>query len=241
MATRRIKIEGIGYSVTRVCRALAVPLLLALFSIAAFAQIEESPHPTITGTVIDKDEMPVDGATVCAWPSGPIAGALPCSETNSNGEFAIGLYRQGTYKVIAEHFEKGYPPAIWAFYGGAFPNMVTVIVTDDKAPEPVKIKLGPKAGRLVLTILDGQTDNKIEKGSVTVCRVDQPKSCFTTSTAFPNGRYELLVPDISFTIKFQTTSGGEWVDQKAFDDSGVPFETFQLPLSSRKEMTIRLQ
>jgi hypothetical protein len=109
----------------------------------------------------------------------------------------------------------------------------------------VKIKLGPKAGRLVLTILDGSTNKPIESGSVELSRVGEPLSKWSMSEAWPKGHYEILTPEEAFTIKFQTWHGdrlghGAWVDRKAFDETGVQIETVQLDLGARREMTIRL-
>ena len=57
--------------------------------------------------------------------------------------------------------------------------------------------------------------------------------------AWPKGHYEILTPEVPFTIKFQTWHR-RWVDRKAFDESGVQIETIQLDLGARREMTIRL-
>ena len=222
---------------TRVAiRNLAVLFMLA---VPIAAQERNSVWHKITGTVVDEQEQPVKGAEVCATGTFPSTGPLPCGESNTNGQFSIDVERLATYVVYAEHFEKGYPNATWSFYGKPWQDLPRVTIDETSTPAPVKIKLGPKAGRLVLTILDGATNKPIEKGSVELCRVGEPLSRWTISTGWPKGHYEILTPEVPFTIKFQTWHG-EWVDRKAFDESGVQIETMQLDLGARREMTIRL-
>ena len=70
------------------------------------------------------------------------------------------------------------------------------IVKEKSTPEPIKIVLGPQAGRLIVTIIDDATDKTIDSGSVTQCRVNEPKSCWQRMQSFPNGQYELLTPEV---------------------------------------------
>jgi hypothetical protein len=126
-------------------------------------------------------------------------------------------------------------------YGTPDPIFPTVIVDDGTVPTPVKVVMGVKAGRLVLTILDGDTDRVIESGSIRFSPPDHPEWPFLVSTSFPKGKYEVLTPSTPFTIKFETWHG-EWVARNAFDSAtGLPLEVVQLDLGSRKEITVRLK
>jgi hypothetical protein len=141
--------------------------------------------------------------------------------------------------VNAESFAQGYPPG-WAFYGKLFSNGVSVTVAESsEEPAPVKITLGPKAGRLLMKLFEGQSNKIIEKGQLKLCRIGEPKSCWQIGTFFPNGQYEILTPEVPFTIQFETWEG-EWVPKKAFDDAGMPVEVIQVDLGARKELTVRL-
>ena len=209
----------------------------------------------IRGKVVDQESTAVAGAEVCGWGTGPISGGVPCSASAQNGHFSIPVPRADTYTLSAKHFEKGYPEGRWTFYGKLWGQLEKVVIQKNSVPEPVKVVVGPKAGRLVLTILDGNTNNRIEKGSVTLCRVDEPKSCWGISTSFPKGRYEVLTPEVAFTIKFKTWRGpipeyhggvpsgpsGKWMARNAFDDKGLPLETLQVDLGQRREVTVRLK
>lgn len=222
---------------TKMKRVALICSFVLLMSLLVAAQERSPDWQTVTGTVVDEQEQPVEGAWVSAqvW-----NGRVPRGQSDSKGHFSIWIQRPGTYTVYAEHLEKGYPAADLAFYGKLWqPSLSQVTIDETSTPAPVKIKLGPKAGRLVLTILDGSTNKPIETGSVYLCRVGEPRSFWSISSGWPNGHYEILTPEVPFTIKFQT-SHGEWVDRKAFDESGVQIETMQLELGARREMTIRL-
>ena len=224
---------------------------------APFAGQQRDPvWHTITGTVVDEHEQPVKGAKVCVSGTLPTAGRVPCGESNANGEFTIRVEHVDTYTIYAEHLERGYPIAIWQFYGKLWwQNLPKVVINGSSDVAPVKIRLGPKAGRLVLTILDGSSDKPIESGMIEVCRLGEPNSRWSISTGWPKGHYEILTPDVPFTIKFQTWHGpipeyhggvatgpsGNWVARNAFDDRGLPFETLQVALGQRKELTVRLK
>jgi hypothetical protein len=218
-------------------RVPSICSFLLLLPVLVAAQERNQGWQTVTGTVVDEQEQPVAGATARVEVGN---GRVPIGETDSKGQFSLFIQRPGTYTVYAEDFQRGYPPASLIFYGKLWqPSLSQVTVDENSRPAPVRIKLGPKAGRLVLTILDGATNKPIEKGSVDLCRVGEPRSKWSISTGWPKGHYEILTPEVPFTIKFQTWNG-KWVDRKAFDESGVQIETVQLDLGARREMTIRL-
>jgi hypothetical protein len=222
---------------TKMKRAALICSCVLLLSVLVAAQERNPVWHTVTGTVVDEQGQPVEGA----WVSAEVGnGRVPRGRSDSKGQFSLRIERPGTYTVSAEHLEKGYPNAALFFYGKLWqPSLGQVIIDETSTPAPVKIKLGPKAGRLVLTILDGSTNKPIEGGSVDLCRVGEPNSFWSISKAWPKGHYEILTPEVPFTIKFQTWHG-EWVDRKAFDESGAQIETIQLDLGARREMTIRL-
>jgi hypothetical protein len=228
-------------------------ILYLCLSLPVAAQERNPNWQTVSGTVVDEQDQPVEGARVVAEVGN---GRVPIGKSDANGQFSLFIQRPGSYTVYAEHLEKGYPAAFWAFYGKLWqPGLSQVTVDETLQPTPVRIKLGPKAGRLVLTILDGTTNEPIEKGLVELSRVGEPLSKWSISTAWPKGQYEILTPEVPFTISFQIwrgpipeyhggvpsdTSGG-WVPMKAWDDNGQPFEIVQVNLGERKEVTVRLK
>jgi len=217
--------------------ALICSFLLWLPVLVA-AQQKNPTWQTVTGTVVDEQDRPVAGATVSAFVGN---GRVPIGVSDAKGQFSLFIQHPGTYPVYGEDLEKGYPSAQYIFYGKLWQHSPQQVTIDETSlPAPVKIKLGPKAGRLVLTILDGATNKPIEKGLVELSRVGEPRSKWSISTGWPKGHYEILTPEVPFTMKFQTWHR-KWVDRKAFDESGVQVETMQLELGTRREMTIKLK
>jgi len=216
---------------------------LVIFLCAAAGELcgqeREPVWHLINGIVVDENESPVEQAHVCAMETGGWVGRLPCDLSNAKGEFSIRVQHPGTYTVSAEQLERGYPNATYSFYGEGWQSVPQVTIGETSNPAQVKIKFARKAGRLVLTILDGATNKPIEGGEVVLNRPDRPLSEWSISTGWPKGHYEILTPDGPFTIKFQTWHG-EWVHRKAFDQTGLPVEAVQVDLGARKEMTIRL-
>ena len=225
-----------GPNLHRAIRNLVWSLFVLASPIAG--QEPKTDWHTVTGIVVDEQEQPVGGA----WVSAEVGnGRVPRGQSDSSGQFSLWIQRPGAYTIYAEDLEKGYPPAALIFYGKLWrPSLSQVTIDETATPAPVKIKLGPKAGRLVLTILDGSTNKPIESGSVELSRVGEPRSRWWISTSWPKGRYEILTPEVPFTMKFKKHWHKEWVDRKAFDESGVQIETVQLDLGARREMTIRL-
>jgi hypothetical protein len=213
-------------------------LLLALGSLAKAQRPEWN---IIRGIVVDEANVAVVGAEICI--ADPVHGG-PCSKSKVGGKFSIVVDRAGTYHLSAQDFDMGYPylgVGVVPFYGKLFRRVPDVTVKENSTPEPIKIVLGPQAGRLIVTIIDDATDKAIDSGSVTQCRVNEPKSCWKIMERFPNGQYELLTPEVAFTIKFATWDG-KWVERQGFDnESGLPVDVLQVDLGVRKEITVRLR
>lgn len=122
-----------------------------------------------------------------------------------------------------------------------FSNFPVIKVDNSISVKPVKVKLGPKAGRVIFTILDEETNRPIETGLIAVCRIGEPNSCWSKSTAFPNGQYELLTPEVPFTVRFEASEANTWVKRTALDKSGVPIEVLSVDLGALMEVTVKLK
>jgi len=220
---------------------LCLLLVTSVCGVPASAQTRADFVRTIKGVVVDKEDHPVAEAKVCAWGNGPMAGRIPCAQSNRSGRFAIEVYRPDTYTISAEQLAQGYPETSFAFYGKLFCDCPVVTVDNSISVKPVKVKLGPKAGRVIFTIVDEETNRPIEIGLITVCRIGEPLSCWSKSTAFPSGQYELLTPEVPFTVRFETSEANTWVKRTALDKSGVPIEVLSVDLGARMEVTVKLK
>ncbi len=211
----------------------------------------------IAGVVVEQDGKPLEGATVCAFGTRPMAGRIPCSQSNGKGQFLINVYTTDTYTIGAEHLERGYPAVLLRIpgsYGKPDPIFPKVVVDDVTVPNPVKVVMGAKAGRLMLTIFDGESSRPIDQGNITFCRPGDAQRCYSIGTVFPQGHFEVVTPDNPFTIKFETWRGpvpeyrggvavgpsGNWVPRTAFDDKGLPLDVLQVDPGGQKELIVRL-
>jgi hypothetical protein len=208
---------------------------------SAFGQKGINVRRTIVGYVKSRDGRPVSNATVCAFWTRPIQGAVPCGRSNLRGRFAFVVWAPDKYTITAEKISAGYPDPRFSFYGKFFGERPVVIVNDVELPRPVTIILGPRAGRANFTIIDDVANRPFEKGSIEACRTDNPKICSGLSTAFPHGKYQLLTPEVPFTVRFKAWTGQNWVTRSAFDDAGKPVEVLEVGLGHQKEITIRLK
>jgi hypothetical protein len=196
----------------------------------------------VVGYVKDRENHPVAGAKVCANPRGPVAGMIPCKVSKADGSFKLDVWWPDTYIISAEALAAGYPNATWSFYGSFFGELPVISVHESNELKPVEVRVGPQAGRVIFKILDDESGQLIESGAVKVCRTDNPKAGWSMSTAFPHGKYELLAPEVPFTIKFEIWgSGQEWEERSALGKLGVPVEMLKIELGTRNEMTVRLR
>ncbi len=194
----------------------------------------------VVGYVKDSENHPVAGAEVRANPHGPVAGMIPRGVSKADGSFTLDVWWTDTYTISAEHLTKGYPDATNGFYGKFFGELPVITVGESNDLKPVEVKVGPKAGRVSLKIVEDQSGRPVKSGLLKVCRTDNPKMCMSTSTAFPRGRYDLLAPEVRFTIKFEVW-GKDWEKRYAVDGDGVPVELLQVDLGAQEEVKIRLR
>ena len=227
-------------------RYLRVTLMLFFScwaSTSAFAQQRPTFSRRIVGSVWNREHHAVSGAKVCATPNGGLGTRIPCGTSAADGAFTIDVQWPGrTYTISVEDLAAGYPDASNAFFGSFFGELPEITVTETNALKPVDVMVGPKAGRVVFSIVDDKRGKPIEGGVVKVCRTDRPRICWTISIGFPHGRYEMLTPEVPFTIEFGTWYRQERsVARSAVDQAGVPVTRMSVGLGERKEMTVRLK
>lgn len=194
----------------------------------------------VVGYVTDGDYRPVAGAEVCANPHGPVVGIIPLGVSESDGSFALDVWWPGTYTISIEHIAEGYPDATSGFYGKFFGELPVITVGESNELKPVVVRVGPKAGRVVFKIVDDRNGRPVRGGLVEVCRTDNPRMCIGRSTAFPRGRYEMLTPEVAFTIKFSVW-GKDWEGRQAVDEDDMPLELLRVDLGARQEVQVRLR
>lgn len=117
----------------------------------------EEDKGVIQGTVIYGDGRPVKAATVYAQPMGrPMMGIVLQSTTDDNGHFSVSHLWLGKYAVGAEKLDEDYANMTSQFYSDG--KFETVVLTSHHPTASVSIRLGPKAGILVGTVVDAATN-----------------------------------------------------------------------------------
>ena len=126
---------------------------------------------TISGTVLDELSHPVAYAHVHVEIVGaPSIMITPVAETNAKGRFAIRRLRWGTYGVMAQKPNAGYPPmnTFGSFYGrGRIPE---VTVSPQAPAATVVVRIGPKAAFLTATIVSARTGKPIKRARLDLRR-----------------------------------------------------------------------
>jgi hypothetical protein len=205
--------------------------------------ISAKPHSIsrrVVGYVKDQENHPVAGAKVCANSLGGSAGTIPHGVSKRDGSFTLDIWWAGSYYISAQHLTEGYPDPTNGFYGRFFGEAPVVTVDESNRLEPVEVRVGPKAGKVSFKIVDDQSGRPVESGSWRVCRTDDPRMCMDTSTAFPRGRYDLLAPEVPFTVKFEVWDK-DWEKRNAVDEDGASVELVQVDQGARKRISIRLR
>jgi hypothetical protein len=207
-----------------------------------FGQARFAFSVSVVGYIKDRENHPVAGAQVCGNRDGGGMGErFICGVSKKDGSFTLDLLRPGVYTISAEKKSEGYPNAYNSFYGSFFGEMPVITVDERKEPGRVEVIVGPKAGRVLFRIVDDQSGKRIETGLVNVCRTDNPSRCWSISAAWPHGEYEMLTPEVPFTIDFGTIGRGQkWKKRTAVDEATGPLKVLQIDLGARKVMTVRL-
>jgi hypothetical protein len=190
--------------------------------------------------VRDGEGRPVAGAWVQASRQGGSAGLLPRAMSKADGSFTLDVWGPDTFYVSAEHLGGGYPDAMNGFYGKFFGEALIVEVGESNRMEPVEVRVGPKAGRVIFKLFDEQSGRRVRSGMAKMCRTDDPRVCWSTSRAFPRGRFELLTPEVPFTIRFEVWEK-DWERREALGEDGAPVELLRVDSGGRKELKIKLR
>lgn len=204
------------------------------------AQERHTISRRVVGYVRDHENRSAAGAKVCAKPHNGIFGRHPCGVSKADGSFTLDVWQTGTYTISAEDLVTGYPDATNGFYGKFFGGAPSITVGESDDLVPIEVRLGSKAGKVSLQIVDDQSGRPIKSGLVRVCRTDNPQMCISTSTAFPHGRYELLAPEVPFTIEFKVWRK-DWERRDAVDGDGAPVRLLRVESGARRELLIRLR
>ena len=90
-------------------RYLIVLIVISSVSVLCNAQDQLLRTPvSISGQVLDESNRPLAGAQVSAIPDA-LRGKMLSAVSDSQGKFAIEVYRSGRFRITASKYSDGYP------------------------------------------------------------------------------------------------------------------------------------
>lgn len=213
-------------------KALSIASLILSFSAFGLAQSDLR----VSGRVVDYNGQPVAGAFVSVGPTGPLKGVMPNTIANSRGEFSVAVNQTGNFFVSAHKTAANYPSTANLFYY-PHPNAAALVTVIPGQPAPVAtVQFGPKAGKLVMNIVDAETNQPIKGVRISLCRVEAPKHCHRFSASTRNGWVDTLVPSAPFTIE---VSAEGYADSYGETDQGV--QSLRVLSETVREMTVTMR
>lgn len=213
-------------------------LLVLLLPAAVFAQSVKTDALVIKGQVVDHRGFPVMGANISANPIGPLKGVLPRTTSNEHGEFSVVVNQTGVFFVTASKPADGYPNTFNPFYYPSAEPSSLVTVTPNQLSPFATVHFAPKAGRVVMKVIDAETAQPVKDVEISLCRVEAPKYCHRFAGKNSSGRFWSLVPSAPFTIQ---VSAAGYEDSYGGDGHGEGLQPVLVASEMTKELTISMQ
>jgi hypothetical protein len=201
------------------------------------AESKASAVGAIKGRVLN-EVIPASEAKVYAAPSDrPLSGRLPFTHTDSQGRFLLNDLAPGKYTVYAGTKDRIVNPAMLSAFMVADPkSRVRIEVLDHQIIGDLELHLEPEPAKLIGQLVDAETGQPVQKAQMLLCREDNPRNCFGTSA---NGRFELPVPSVGFSIKVSAPGYRTWHYGAHGSEKGSGI--LKLLPGSNEELVISLQ
>ena len=215
----------------------SVVVILPTYAESKYSNQAVHRFGAIEGVVVTKEGIPVADAKVYVLQTGRSLLAA----TDGNGRFALTRIPPGTHRVIAYKESDGFPNLVWSFYSEAYQDegSAQINVLENQTVRDVRVRLGPKASRLLLTVTDAKTGQPITDASVSLNHKGKPNTLFKSGATESNGTFNLLIPSsilINVAVEAQGYRTWRYVKGGAVNRDAIRF----LPGISRR-MTVRLE
>jgi hypothetical protein len=164
-------------------------------------------------------------------------------KTDEAGRFSLSNLPDGEYSILAFKEEDGYPDLTFAFYSAAYEdvNWPKISIVNETTVEDVIVHLAsPKCGRIVITVVDAQTNKKIRDAEVSLNHEGNPKTLLISGTNRPDDSFNLLVPpDVVVDLKVSAPGYRDW--HYNTDRSKHETRPLQVAADTTKELSVALQ
>jgi hypothetical protein len=206
--------------------------------IQAATTLSAQTRGTITAQVTDQGGNLVAGARVAMVPADARGGMGVLREclTDNNGVCSQDL-GFGKYHVVAQKKSDAYPDCLANFYGhGKWPTTAEIAL--DVPTANVTVRLGPKAGLLVIHAADDVSGDPIRQATVTLHPAADPRDIFSTSLQGPDLAV-LIPPDEDVLVTVSANGYQPWQLKDHIDLS--PGGVVRLHSEDKVEMTVCLK
>ena len=192
------------------CRRLFLALI---FPILITTSVAQSPPPyTISGEVRDEFGQLALGVRVCAFPdaSEPKRGIICSQRSDERGKFIIRLAKGGRYGLYYDRSD-GYMSQNVLFYRQTPSKIQIVNLNEDTPNVVVTVPLNPKNGAVIGKAIDTKTNLPVENIQITLCKVERPEICMTTSSKTTTGKFRVFGSLSPFTMKISADGYEDWL------------------------------
>jgi hypothetical protein len=181
-----------------------------------------SGYGVIQGQVVTSEGKPVPNAIVYSFEYG----RLPLNVTDERGHFTLKDVPARKHWIVAYKESDGFPNPLWSFYSEShmMEGFPVVKVEANQTVRNVIVRLGPKLGRLVITVLSARTKQSIRDASVVLNHKGKPKTRFESGATNPDGTFDLLIPtDVAINVTVSAPGYKTWryVNEKSTERDAI--------------------
>jgi len=179
----------------------------------------------VKGRVLDEKRAPVAKAEVYLRSQGLTLGDRYV-ETNAAGYFRMDHVVWGTYWFFAQKEDAGYPYQGFAFYNESRSPKVTL--TPASPVKSVVVRVGPRCGKLAITITDAISGKAVNGAGIMLRRATDPRKYLGTNSPHP-----ILIPsNADIEVEVEAKGYVSWPPKTAKSTEGTirvkPGEVYSL-------------
>jgi len=174
--------------------------------VAQSSTVSSSPgYGSIKGVVVESDDRPLKGATVYVLPALDMRHQLR-AQTDADGKYLIAGVPIGEAYISVFDEDKGYPYNFFSFFQNPGQETHKFVISHQGETAEVNFKLGRKAGRLQIEILDDDGSPITQTADLIFTRPDVPGYYRLAA----GNTASLLVPPVKFHIAVNVPGFKQW-------------------------------
>ncbi len=203
-----------------------------LLTLGTIAQTRDLKIGRISGQVVSQEGKPVANAQVTAalQTGGPTVRVDRWGMTDDEGRFVIDHLAFGKYAMVAEKPSDGYPQRLlWGFYG---PERSPIVMLTEASPSAeVDIELPPKAGNVIVMIVNAKAGLFIPAG----VQISSRDGTYSLRTGVDENDTVQIPSGVDVDLTIEAAGYGDWSYSDTHD--GAPLN---LKPDERVVLTIKL-